>query len=152
MTATSDRAVLRLLSDTGQTVSSDADDIRGRIVKDVGGAEIGKIEDLLVDQAEGRVRMLLVEHGGFLGIGRAKSFVPVDDVVRITERTVHINHSQNHVDSGPGYDPDLMNDTKYLGSVYGHYGMAPYWGAGYEYPGYPYFPALRSARDEKRSW
>jgi sporulation protein YlmC with PRC-barrel domain len=99
MTSTSDNAILRLLSATGQTVSSDDEDIRGHTVKDSSGTDIGKVEDLLIDQTQGKVRMLLVEHGGFLGIGRTKSFIPVDDVTQITDRTVYINHSKDHVTS-----------------------------------------------------
>jgi sporulation protein YlmC with PRC-barrel domain len=99
MTSTSDKAILRLLSDTGQTVSSDDEDIRGHTVKDSSGTDIGKVEDLLIDQTQSKVRMLLVEHGGFLGIGRTKSFIPVDDVTQITDRTVYINHSKDHVTS-----------------------------------------------------
>jgi sporulation protein YlmC with PRC-barrel domain len=150
MTTTSDDAVLRPLSDTGQTVPSGDEDIRGHTVQDSNDTDIGKVEDLLIDQAQGKVRMLLVEHGGFLGIGRAKSFIPVDDVTQITDRTAHINHSKEHIANGPGYDPDLMSDKPYLDSVYCYYGMAPYWGAGYGYPGYPYYPAMRPAGTDQR--
>ena len=150
MTNASDDATLSLLRDTGQTVSSDDEDIRGRVVKDNSDNDIGKVEDLVIDQVQGKVRLLLVEHGGFLGIGREKSFIPVDDVTQITERTVHINHSKDHVATGPGYDPELMSDKPYLDSVYCHYGIAPYWGADYANPGYPYYPAMRPGGSDHR--
>jgi hypothetical protein len=33
-------------------------------------------------------------------------------------------------------DPELVNDSGYQSSIYGYYGCAPYWSAGYAYPGF----------------
>lgn len=46
-----------------------AADIRGRRVTDSAGQEIGKVDDLMVDERERRVRFLEVSSGGLLGIG-----------------------------------------------------------------------------------
>lgn len=146
MTSTSDSALLSLLGDSGQTVSSDDEDIRGRKVKDTNGKDIGHVDDLLIDEREHKVRFLLVEHGGFLGIGCKKTLIPVDDIVTIDDHDVGIDHAKDHVARCPGYDPELMSDRTYLSSVYGHYGSTPYWGVGYGYPLYPYYPAMRPAR------
>lgn len=135
---TQDNATLSKLSDTGTTVKEPADDIRGRKVKDKDGKDVGKVHDLLIDDRERKVRFLLVEHGGFLGFGEKKSFIPVDAITRITDDgDVFINHTRDHVAAAPGYDPDLINDRTYHGSIYGHYGYAPYWSAGYGYPPFP---------------
>jgi hypothetical protein len=43
----------------------------------------------------------------------------------------------------PAYDPDLIHEDAgegYYGDVYKHYGYPPYWGPGYTYPPYPYYP------------
>ncbi|MDQ2882777.1 MAG: PRC-barrel domain-containing protein [Actinomycetota bacterium] len=140
MTTAPGNAVLSKLSDSGQTVSNADDDIRGRKVKDKDGNALGKVEDLLIDDQDHRVRFLLVEHGGFLGIGETKSFIPVDAITHITDDEVHINHSRDHVASAPRYDPDLIDDVFYH-NMYGYYGYTPFWGAGYTYPDYPYYPA-----------
>ena len=66
---TQDTITLHKLSDTGQTVSDATDDIRGRKVKDKDGNDLGKIDDLLIDDRERKVRLLRVEHGGFEGRG-----------------------------------------------------------------------------------
>jgi hypothetical protein len=34
----------------------------------------------------------------------------------------------------PVMTPDLVNDRTYQTSIYGYYGCAPYWSAGYVYP------------------
>jgi sporulation protein YlmC with PRC-barrel domain len=65
---------LSKLSDIGKTVDGAANDIRGRNVKDEDGKDLGKVHELLVDDNEGKVRLLLGEHGGFLGMGKTKSF------------------------------------------------------------------------------
>ena len=133
MTSTSDSAVLTLLGDTGRTVSVEDVDIRGRRVLDSHGKDIGHIADLLVDERQHRVRFLLVDHGGFLGIGRTKTLIPVGDITAITDIAVCIDHSLGHVADGPGYDPALEVEPVYLGTVYDHYGRPPYWGVGYGY-------------------
>lgn len=126
---------LRKLSDSGQAVSPPADDIRGRKVRDKEGKDLGKVHDLLIDDREHKVRFLLVEHGGFLGVGDMKSFIPVDAITKITAHDVFIDHSREHVALAPAYDPELVDDREYHSALYGHYGYVPYWGAGYSYPG-----------------
>ncbi len=134
MTTNSNATIIKL-SDSGQTVTPAADDIRGRTVKDKDGEDIGKVHDLLIDDQEHKVRFLLVEHGGFLGFAQTKSFIPVDAITKITDDGVAINHSRGHVAAAPPYDPELVNNPEYHNSIYGHYGYTPYWGLGYSYPG-----------------
>ena len=125
---------LYLLGDRGRTVDGSANDVRGREVKDKNGDGIGSVADLLVDDREEKVRFLLVEHGGFLGFGETTSLIPVDAVTKITEADVFVDQSRERVAAAPGYTPDLVDDRSYHTSIYGHYGYAPYWGAGYMYP------------------
>lgn len=103
-------------------------------MKDKDGEGIGKVADLLVDDRENEFRFLLVEHGGFLGLGQTKSLIPVDAITKVTEDSVLINQSRDHVTGAPGYDPDLIDDRPYHSSIYGYYCYAPYWGQGYSYP------------------
>lgn len=130
-TTTQDNVTLIKLSDSGQTVSNADEDIRGRKVKDKDGEDLGTVDDLLIDDQERKVRFLRVEHGGFLGVGETKSFIPVDAITKITGDDVHINHSRDRVAKAPRYDPKLVDDNTYYRSIYGYYGYAPFWGAGY---------------------
>lgn len=131
-------ARLSKLDDTGQTISGSDADIRGRKIKDKDGKDLGKVDDLLIDDQEQKVRFLIVADGGFLGMGKTKSFIPVDAITTITADEVTINHARSHVAGAPRYDPGLVADVHtYYGSLYDHYGYTPYWGAGYMYPGYP---------------
>ncbi|WDT89713.1 PRC-barrel domain-containing protein [Streptomyces sp. SCSIO-PteL053] len=125
---------LTKLSDSPQVIASPAEDILGRKVTDRSGAEIGKVGDLVIDENEKRVRFLILEHGGFLGIGEKETYVPVDAVSEVTEDRVHIDRTGDDVAQAPGYDPELLDRNEYFGSLYSHYGYTPFWGVGYVYP------------------
>lgn len=133
------KAALVRLSDTDLTVADRDEDIRGRNVLDMAGEALGEVDDLLIDEREHKVRFLQVSSGGFLGLGARKFLIPVDAIMRITEDAVYISQSRERVASAPNYDPTLV-DERYLGEVYGYYGYPPYWGPGYRYPPYPYYP------------
>jgi sporulation protein YlmC with PRC-barrel domain len=127
-------ATLRKLSDSDERIDGSVDDIRGRGVKDKNGDTIGTVHDLLTDDAEHKVRFLIVDHGGFLGFGETRSFIPVDAITRITSEDVYIDHTSEHIAAAPTYDPDLADDRTYHVATYDHYGYVPYWGARYIYP------------------
>jgi sporulation protein YlmC with PRC-barrel domain len=107
--AIQDRATLRNLNDTDLTISSSEEDIRGRTVKDKDGQDIGKVDDLLIDDHDRTVRFMRVESGGFLGLGETKVFIPIDAISGITDHDVSIDQSREHVAAAPRYDPDLVD-------------------------------------------
>jgi sporulation protein YlmC with PRC-barrel domain len=114
-------------------VSQYSRDIRGCNVVDERNEDIGKVDDLMVDEADRKVRFIRVASGGILGMGKTKFLVPVDAIDRITDDTVRLRHDRNHVAGSPAYDPTI-GDEAYYGRLYGYYGYPPYWAAGYRYP------------------
>lgn len=130
------------LGETGKTVAETNEDIRGFSVRTASGEEIGKVDELLVDAAEEKVRFLIVASGGFPGIGKEKTFIPVDAVRSINESDteVVIGPTRDQVAGAPEYDPDLAEARSYYEGVYGYYGFSPYWSPGYSYPAYPCYP------------
>lgn len=138
--ATADARTLVKLSDIDQTVADREEDIRNRHVKDRNGEDIGKVDELMIDSDEHKVRFLDVASGGFLGIGQEETFIPVDAITAIDAEEVHIDQTREHVAGAPAYDPDLVDQAPYYESVYGYYGYTPFWGPGYVYPGYPFYP------------
>jgi sporulation protein YlmC with PRC-barrel domain len=127
------------LSDTGQTVADPAEDVRGRKVLDAAGDDVGTVHDLLVDDEETRVRMLRVEHGGFLGIGADHFLVPVEAVTSVTPDAVHIDRERARLTDVPRYDPEMSDTAANYGDLYGWWGFPPFYGAGAVYPPYPYY-------------
>lgn len=129
-----DIASLYTLGDHGQTIDGIVNDVRGRTVKDTDGSDIGMVTDLLVDDQEQKVRFLVVEHAGFLGIGETRTLLPVEAITTIGEDEVFVDQSSEQVLSAPSYVPSLVDDHPHHASVYKHYGHNPYWGTGAPYP------------------
>ncbi|GAB3644505.1 PRC-barrel domain-containing protein [Glycomyces tarimensis] len=135
-----DTSTLVRLGDTDLTVANEVDDVRGQTVIDRNGDETGKVDGLLIDQPERKVRFLEVSSGGFLGLGKKQVLIPVDAITRVDDTNVYIDKDREHVASGPVYDPELTPEPErpYYEDVYGHYGYMPHWGTGYVYPGFPF--------------
>lgn len=133
---------LSRLRDSGQTVASSDEDIRGRMVKDKDGREIGKIEHLLIDDAEQKVRLMEIASGGFLHLGERKSYIPVEAITRITDQEVFISPTAEHVAGAPPYDPDLVaipsDDYLDLYPYYGYEEGPAFGGVVPTLSGYPY--------------
>jgi sporulation protein YlmC with PRC-barrel domain len=137
------------LRDNHKTVAGSDEDIRGRMVRDKDGQEVGKIEGLLLDDVEEKVRFMEVASGGFLGIGETKSFIPVDAIRRITDHDVFISHSREHVAGAPRYDPSLvMADARYFFDLYPYYGFQ--WQQGFAPSILGYSPGHYSPRSGSR--
>lgn len=134
------------LGDSRKSLTHIHDCIRGYTVRTGSGEEIGKVKELLIDVEEEKVRFLIVASGGFLGIGKGKTPVPVDLVKSITKNDggvlesdgeVLIDRTREQIAEAPVYDPDLTDARTYYKDVYGYYGVPPYWSPGYVYPGSP---------------
>jgi sporulation protein YlmC with PRC-barrel domain len=126
------------LSDIDRTLADPAADVRGRTACDRHGKEIGKVEELLVDDEEYKVRFLQISSGGFLGIGKDRFLVPVDAVESVEPDRVTVSRDRARMTDAPGYDPKLTYDPTYYADLYGWWGYGPYWDPGYVYPPYPY--------------
>lgn len=120
--------VMIRLGDHGKTVANPAEDIRGRSVVDGDGNPVGRVVDLLIDDDHRKVRFLRIKHGGFLGIGAEEIFIPAEAIVQVLGDEVRIDQTRQHLAGAPTYDPELGEDLPYLNSLYGYYGIAPYWG------------------------
>ena len=129
-------AIIRL-EDEDLMLEDPQDDVRSARVIDSDGQDIGKVDGLLVDETEKRVRFLEVGSGGFLGIGKSKRLIPVDAVTSIDD-DVHVDMDREHIGNSPEYDPEVVPAPEFYPSIYGYYGYSPFWGAGYVYPPYPY--------------
>lgn len=127
------------LRDNAKTVSSSDEDIRGRVVKDKDGQDLGKIEGLMIDDLDQRVRFMEVATGGLLGFGERKSFIPVEAITQITADEVHIDRTRAHVAGAPSYDPAVVTeDAGYFFSLYPYYGYQGSMGFIPTISGYPY--------------
>lgn len=122
-------STLSRLSDTDQTVADPGLDVRGMLVKGTDGEKLGTVDDLLIDPVERRVHFLRVSEGGILGFGAARSFIPVEAVRAVRDRTVYVEVDPARLADAPGYDPPLIeaeDDLRFGNHLYGRNGHLPF--------------------------
>jgi sporulation protein YlmC with PRC-barrel domain len=107
--------------DSDLTLPHSGDDIRWYQVVDDADADLGKVDQLLIDEEARRVRFLRVESGGFLGLGTTKVLVPVEAIKEIAGEVVRLKDPRDKIAKSPIYDPMLV-DENYYASVYDYYG------------------------------
>jgi sporulation protein YlmC with PRC-barrel domain len=146
----SSHAELEKLDDTDLILDDDAQDVRGRKLIDQQGETIGHVSSLFIDADERKVRMLEVRAGGFLGIGDRHFLIPADAVTKVEKESVYVNESRERILHSPVYDPHIIKapTREYWGPFYGYYGLSPYWGTDYMYPGFPLSLEETPVRDE----
>jgi sporulation protein YlmC with PRC-barrel domain len=130
---------LARLSETDLVLANDNEDVRGRKVVDRQGKEIGTVADLFIDVQERKIRMIQIKAGGFLGLGERHFLLPADAITQVTKTEVRVNATLDRIVGSPAYDPQLIvaPGPEPWGSYNGYYGISPYWGMGYAYPGFP---------------
>jgi sporulation protein YlmC with PRC-barrel domain len=94
-------------NDANMTVSR-AEKLVGTKVKNPAGQDLGKVEDLVIDLATGKVRCGILSFGGFLGIGDKLFAVPFSSMkLRQTgdnERHFEINVTKQQLENAKGFD------------------------------------------------
>ena len=119
----SDSAGLRALSDVDDLRIVDGEpDIRGWKVQGINGEHVGKVDDLIIDMAEMKVRYMAVKldkdafrlddsYSVLVPIGTAR-LIDDDDVVVIRASTTELA-------AMPAYDDDMFDDESSLHEQYG---------------------------------
>ena|SRR5579872_6866441 len=101
----------------------------GARVENARGETLGRIEDLILDPADGRVAAAIVSMGGFLGIGERLTAVPLP--VFIYDETAGrfvLDVDRDTLRRAPAFDPgdwpELM-DRVWAADVQAHFGFPP---------------------------
>jgi hypothetical protein len=92
----------------------------GYTVYDNRGAKIGKVDDLLIDEAD-REEYVGVKMG-FLG--RKSTLIPMD-IVRVNEadKALEVSESKDHVKDAPSFDDDEDITLEYENRIRSHFGL-----------------------------
>jgi sporulation protein YlmC with PRC-barrel domain len=90
------------------------------------GEDLGKIKDIMLDVTEGRIEYVVLEYGGFLGIGEKFFAIPYKALALDTERHAFIlNQSKEVLENAPGFDKDHWPET----NSHGMRDSSAYWGS-----------------------
>jgi sporulation protein YlmC with PRC-barrel domain len=128
-------------NDTTQDTTTSRDRRRRRVlsagtlagdrVRNAAGEDLGKVEEIMIDLASGRVAYVVLSFGGFLGIGDKLFAVPWQ-ALRIDEgeHEFVLDVDRNTLENAPGFDKDNwpdMADPSFGAAIHQHYGRTPYW-------------------------
>ena len=102
----------------------------GMSVKNLQDEKLGKVENILVDMASGRIVALVISSGGFLGMGDELSAVPPTALRFTTDRdNLQLDASKEMLSSAPHFKADQWPDfdqPSYAGGIYRAYKVEPY--------------------------
>jgi len=110
-----------------------ASEVIGTSVKNLQGENLGKVENLTVALASGRIVAVIISSGGYLGIDNELSAVP-PTALRFNsgQDAFQLDASKGSLASSPHFAasewPDL-NHADYVGGVYRAYNVEPYFAA-----------------------
>jgi hypothetical protein len=90
-------------------------------------AEVGHVEDFLVDSNDWAVRYLIIDTKNWWPgkhVLVAPSWV---EAIDWGGRTIHMSHTRNEIRNAPEYDPTQIIERAYESRLHRHYGRSEYW-------------------------
>jgi hypothetical protein len=103
-------------------------DVVGRKVRNLEGEDVGEIQELMVDEAAGRITYAIMSFGGFLGMGDKLFAVPWVSLTSDGE-VYRMKASKELLKNAPGFDknnwPD-MSDPDRTSEIYTYYQERPF--------------------------
>jgi uncharacterized protein YrrD len=117
-------------SDSHRRVLS-AGTLTGTTVRNPQGDDLGKIEEIMLDQPSGKVAYAVLSFGGFLGMGDKLFAIPWKALSVDQERDEFVlNVKPEVLEDAPGFDKDNwpdFADPQWGEQIHAHYGSTPYW-------------------------
>lgn len=106
-------------------------DVIGKKVMNLQREDIGEIQEVVIDAAQGRVTYAILSFGGFLGFGDKLFAVPWPSLQYDSAGDVFLMKAYKRLlENAPGFDknnwPDL-SDPERLSEIYVYYESEPYW-------------------------
>jgi sporulation protein YlmC with PRC-barrel domain len=81
-------------------------------VYNVAGDDLGKIKDVMINLETEKIQYVVIEFGGFLGLGEKLFAFPLSDFAVDTERHAFtLNKSKEELENEPGFDKDHWPET-----------------------------------------
>jgi sporulation protein YlmC with PRC-barrel domain len=106
-------------------------EVVGRKVINLQGEDLGKVEEVMIDSAPGRIAYAVLSFGGFMGMGDKLFAVPWEALnYSPSQNAFVINVDKNVLKNAPGFDKNNwpnMTDTRWRSEIFSYYGARPYW-------------------------
>ncbi|WP_136685914.1 PRC-barrel domain-containing protein [Falsirhodobacter xinxiangensis] len=103
-------------------------DVNGTTVYSPTGEHLGSIDHLMIDKQSGNVAYAVMGFGGFLGLGEAHHPVPWRKLRYDTSLNGYVTDiTKEQLEGAPARPENWQDDRNWATSVYGYYGVAPYW-------------------------
>lgn len=103
----------------------------GDPVRNSAGENLGKIEEIMLDTAHGKVAYAVLSFGGFLGMGDKLFAIPWQALsVDTDNHCLVLNVDKSVLEKAPGFDKDhwpQVSDPSWGSTIYKYYGYQPYW-------------------------
>jgi sporulation protein YlmC with PRC-barrel domain len=101
-------------------------------VENTAGEDLGKIEEVMIDSATGRVAYAVLSFGGFLGFGDKLFAIPWSklSLTPVKDKTFILNVPKERLDKGRGFNKDKwpdVADPTWQSETYKYYDAEPYW-------------------------
>ncbi len=109
----------------------DVDSLEDWPVTNAQGEDLGEVEDVLVDPLTGRIAYLVVEHGGFLGMGEDVFAIPWGLARYASDKEeILLNIPQAKLENAPRFDRSdrsPLRERSWAIAVHSYYDVRPYW-------------------------
>jgi hypothetical protein len=104
-----------------------ATSIIGDKVENKHGEKVGKIKDIMLNIQEGKIQYIIMEFGGFLGMGEKLFAIPFYAFkVNPDKKDFILDIEKEFLEKAPGFEKGHWPETN---SHYYRYNVTPYWGS-----------------------
>ena len=125
------------LTATGRTGRLDsaekASKVIGMEVKNTQNEKLGKVDDLAIDLASGRIVQVVLSIGGFLGVGDTMVAVPPGALhYDAADKVIHLDADKEKLKAAPRFESaswEGNSGSAQITEVYAYYGQQPYFSA-----------------------
>ncbi len=106
--------------------------LKGADVKSNDGQDLGKLEDIVIDQQSGKVNFAIVGKGGALGIGEKRMPVPWQAIHIDSQKHLSLKVDKQKMQSAPTVSQDYsdLNNPESVVAIYRFYELEPAGAAG----------------------
>lgn len=103
-------------------------DVNGTRVFSAQGDQLGHIDHLVIDKTSGAISYAVMGFGGFLGLGEEHHPLPWRALRYDRALGGYVTDvTKDQLTNAPRRPDDWAENRDYANSLYGHYGVAPYW-------------------------